>query len=102
MLTSWKCLKQFIAVDRKILPLEAGIHIIILHFHKVFFFFLAFRNNQNIFVHCDLTNVKVNLNSDLYPYDDLNRKFDRNRFAVLYAIFFNVAGLTITHPHPTT
>lgn len=52
------------------------------------FLLLAFRNNNNnTFQHCDLTNIKVHLNSDVYPYDDLNLKFDRNRFALLYDMY---------------
>ena len=48
---------------------------------------LAFRNNKNKFVHCDLTDIKVHLNFDVYPYDDLNLKFDRNRFAAWFDIY---------------
>lgn len=50
------------------------------------FVILAFEND-NKFIHCDLTNIKVHLNSDTYPYDDLNLKFDDNRYAVLYDMY---------------
>lgn len=39
------------------------------------------------FVHCNLTNMKVHLNSETYPYDDLNLRFDDNRYAVLYDMY---------------
>lgn len=52
------------------------------------FILLGFRNNYNKFQHCDLTDIKVHLNSDTYPYDDLNLHFDRNRFALLYEMYF--------------
>lgn len=42
---------------------------------------------DNKFVHSDLTNIKVHLNSDTYPYDDLNLKFGENRYAVLYDMY---------------
>jgi len=33
---------------------------------------------------CNLTNVKLYLNSDFYPYDDMNLDFDKNKIAILY------------------
>lgn len=36
------------------------------------------------FDNCKLTNVKLYLNSEFYPYDDMNLDFDKNRFAILY------------------
>ncbi|XP_025264290.1 uncharacterized protein LOC112637848 [Camponotus floridanus] len=33
---------------------------------------------------CNLTNVKLYLNSDFYSYDDMNLDFDKNKIAVLY------------------
>ncbi|XP_075167675.1 uncharacterized protein LOC142239795 [Haematobia irritans] len=50
------------------------------------FVILAFENN-NKFIHCHLVNLKVHLNSDTYAYDDLNLKFDDNRYAVLYDMY---------------
>lgn len=38
----------------------------------------------SIFDACNLTNVKLYLNSDFYPYDDMNLDFDKNKIAVLY------------------
>ena len=34
-----------------------------------------------------LTNIKVHLNSESYPYDDLNLKFDSDRYALLYNMY---------------
>lgn len=52
------------------------------------FLLIGFRNTiNNKFIHCDLTDIKVFLNSDTYPYDDLNLKFARNRFALLYDMY---------------
>ena len=36
---------------------------------------------------CKLTNVRLHLNSDFYPYDDMNLDFDKDRFAILYNMF---------------
>lgn len=38
----------------------------------------------SIFDHCNLSNVCLYLNSERYPYDDLNIDFKNNRYAVLY------------------
>ena len=39
------------------------------------------------FDHCHLNNVKVHLNSDVYPYESLNINFSENRIAVLYHMY---------------
>ena len=36
---------------------------------------------------CTLTNVKLYLNSEFYPYDDMNLDFKKNRFAILYDMY---------------
>ena len=36
---------------------------------------------------CKLTNAKLYLNSECYPYDDLNLDFDKNRCAILYELY---------------
>ncbi|RLU25440.1 hypothetical protein DMN91_001596 [Ooceraea biroi] len=38
------------------------------------------------FDECKLTNVKLYLNSEFYPYDDLNLDFGKRRYAILYDI----------------
>ena len=50
------------------------------------FMLIGFLNNDN-FVHNSLTNIKVHLNSESYPYDDLNLKFDNDRYALLYNMY---------------
>ncbi|XP_070167594.1 uncharacterized protein [Polyergus mexicanus] len=37
----------------------------------------------SLFDDCKLTNVKLYLNSDFYPYDDMNLDFDKHKVAVL-------------------
>ena len=39
------------------------------------------------FDHCKLNNVKLYLNSECYPYDDMNLDFDRNRWSILYDMY---------------
>lgn len=39
------------------------------------------------FDHCNLVNLKVYLNSDVFPYDNLNLDFDNNKYAILYDMF---------------
>ncbi|KYN42486.1 hypothetical protein ALC56_03032 [Trachymyrmex septentrionalis] len=39
------------------------------------------------FDHCKLTNAKLYLNTECYPYDDLNLDFDKNRCAILYDFY---------------
>lgn len=41
------------------------------------------------FNHCHLTDLKVYLNSEKYPYNDLNVKFDTNQYAILYNMYCN-------------
>jgi len=39
---------------------------------------------------CKLTNVKLYLNSEFFPYDDLNLDFDKHRTAILYDMYVSV------------
>lgn len=39
------------------------------------------------FDHCNLTNIKLYLNSDCYPYDNLNLNFTTNKYALLYGMY---------------
>lgn len=50
-------------------------------------FILLALEKEGKFIHSNLVNVKVHLNSEAYPYDDLNLKFDENRYAVLYDMY---------------
>ena len=58
------------------------------------FLLIALRNNSNQFIHCDLTDVKVHLNSESYTYEDLNFKFDKNQFTLLYHMYSRFQEIT--------
>lgn len=45
------------------------------------------KGNPSEFDHCKLTNLKVHLNSEIFPYDNLNISFDENRYALLYYMY---------------
>lgn len=45
------------------------------------------KKDMSKFDHCDLRNVNVYLNSERYPYGDLQLDFKNNRFATLYEMF---------------
>ncbi|XP_050516656.1 uncharacterized protein LOC126891523 [Diabrotica virgifera virgifera] len=44
------------------------------------------RDNSN-FDHCNLTNLKVYLNSEVYPYDNLNIDFKKKHYAIAYEMY---------------
>ncbi|XP_024881315.1 uncharacterized protein LOC112460731 [Temnothorax curvispinosus] len=44
------------------------------------------------FDHCALANVKLYLNSEFYPYDDVNADFESDKFAVLYEMYAKFRG----------
>ncbi|XP_076298042.1 uncharacterized protein LOC143217540 [Lasioglossum baleicum] len=39
------------------------------------------------FDHCTLTNIRLYLNSETYPYDDLNIDFEKGKYALLYDMY---------------
>lgn len=39
------------------------------------------------FDHCNLTDLKVYLNAEKYPYNDLNVKYNTNQYALLYEMY---------------
>jgi hypothetical protein len=43
--------------------------------------------NPSQFGHCQLTNLQVHLNSEIYPYDKLNVSYEDNRFALIYEMY---------------
>ena len=45
--------------------------------------------NASEFDHCNIRNVKLFLNSQYYPYGDMNLDMDNNQFALLYEMFAN-------------
>lgn len=56
---------------------------------------VAFQTNKNNriaadksrFDHCNLSDLKVYLNSECYPYENLNVNFENNQYAVLYDMY---------------
>lgn len=47
------------------------------------------RVNASQFKHCNITNAKLFLNSQYYPYFNLNLNFGNNQYALLYDMFLN-------------
>lgn len=45
--------------------------------------------NSSKFDHCYITDVKLYLNSESYPYDNLNANFDQKQFEILYNMYVN-------------
>ena len=45
--------------------------------------------NASEFDHCNIRNVKLFLNSQYYPYGDMNLDMNNNQFALLYEMFAN-------------
>lgn len=47
-------------------------------------------NSASDFDHCNITNVKLYLNNERYPYDDMNLNFENNNFHELFYMFQNI------------
>ncbi|XP_043470556.1 uncharacterized protein LOC122503872 [Leptopilina heterotoma] len=47
------------------------------------------KNTSCYFDHCNITNVKLFLNSQSYPYGNLNLNFDQNQYSLLYDMYAN-------------
>lgn len=43
--------------------------------------------NAGVFDHCYLTNIKLFLNSQFFPYDNLNIMFSKGRYGILYDMY---------------
>lgn len=43
--------------------------------------------NAGVFDHCKITNVKLFLNSQFFPYDNLQVSFSKDRYSVLYEMY---------------
>lgn len=43
--------------------------------------------NMSTFSHCNLRNIKLYLNSDMYPYENINLNIDSNQVAILYDMY---------------
>lgn len=64
------------------------------------------RKNQNHkdsskFDHCNITDVKLYLNSEQFPYDDTNVKFDENKYALLYTMYMKFQESYYGDPNST-
>ena len=46
-------------------------------------------SDASIFNHCGNTNAKVFLNSQFFPYNNMNLNFDKNHYALLFDMFLN-------------
>lgn len=44
-------------------------------------------SNAGLFDHCNLKNIKLYLNSQFFPYDNLNLEFSKDRFSALYEMY---------------
>ncbi|XP_051170477.1 uncharacterized protein LOC127287529 [Leptopilina boulardi] len=47
------------------------------------------KKSASYFDHCDITNVKLFLNSQSYPYGNLNLNFNQNQYSILYDMYAN-------------
>ena len=46
-------------------------------------------SNRSQFNHCEISNAKVFLNAQHFPYMNLNVNFNKNYYAILYNMFLN-------------
>lgn len=58
----------------------------------VIFGFQSSRKNQkskdmSLFDHCNLTNIRTHINSEVYPYDNINVNFDNKQWSILYQMY---------------
>lgn len=45
------------------------------------------KKDMSEFDHCDFANIRIFLNNERYPYENLNISFNNNQFATLYEMF---------------
>lgn len=43
--------------------------------------------NASVFDHCDIRNLQLTLNSEIYPYGGLNINYDLNQYSILYDLY---------------
>lgn len=43
--------------------------------------------NSALFDHCDIRNIKLHLNSEIYPYDQMNLNFTLDQYSIAYNLF---------------
>lgn len=78
------------ATDKHIWAVKASTQV-----QKPRYIIIGFQTNRNNviakdmskFDHCDLTDLKVYLNSECYPYENLNINFADNQYAILYYMY---------------
>lgn len=67
------------------------------HLNKPRYVIVGLQTNRNnnpalnaaVFDHCDVSDVKLFLNSESYPYDSMNLNFERNNYVQAYMNFVN-------------
>ncbi|KAJ8915259.1 hypothetical protein NQ315_014766 [Exocentrus adspersus] len=64
-------------------PLLQGLYVILGILRRLH----NWRNLDFHFDHCNLINMKLYLNSEMFPYDNLNINFENNQIATLYDIY---------------
>ncbi|KAK9680971.1 hypothetical protein QE152_g38663 [Popillia japonica] len=47
----------------------------------------SLNRDMSLFDDCELTNIKLYLNSDVFPYDNINIDFKKNQYAILYEMY---------------
>lgn len=50
----------------------------------------VFNGNSSRFDHCNITNLKLYLNNERYPYDDMNLNFSEQNYLELFYMFQNI------------
>ena len=58
------------------------------------------KKNASRFDACKLANVRLFLNSETYPYDDLNLDFDKSKYALLYDMYAKFSRSYYGHGEP--
>ncbi|KAK9738172.1 hypothetical protein QE152_g10042 [Popillia japonica] len=47
----------------------------------------SLNRDMSLFDDCELTNIKLYLNSNVFPYDNINIDFKKNQYAILYEMY---------------
>lgn len=55
-------------------------------------------SDSSLFNHCQLTNVKLFLNSECFPYENLNVNFTKNQYAMLYEMYTQFQNVYYNKP----
>ncbi|CAH0553464.1 unnamed protein product [Brassicogethes aeneus] len=49
----------------------------------------SFNKNNGKFDNCNLKQIKIMLNGELYPYDTISIDYDKNQYSILYEMYLN-------------